>query len=188
MTNTKKVSLPIKDSHRVINPGPVILVSSGNEEARTISTIAWHMPVSSSPKLVGVALAHKRYTLELIKQSNCFCVNVPDHKILEQVVFCGTYSGRKIDKYKETGLTPAACKAIGGFYVDECVAHIECEVAELIEAGDHTIVLGKVVEAYTNEELITQDGVIDINKVELIQHLGGSHFGTLKKKHPLANV
>ncbi len=176
------VAIPVQDSHRLVNAGNIILVSVQSKEKRTITTVAWHMPVSSQPKLLSCALANKRYSLELIKESKCFCINIPELKLLDAVVFCGTYSGRKVDKCKEANLTAVTCSTIHGFFIDECVAHIECTLYSMFEAGDHTIVLGEVVSAMAKEYLFTPDGVIDINKVQLIHHLGGTHFGILNSQ------
>lgn len=177
----KKIEIPVKDSHRIINPGPVVLVSASHGDASTIATVAWHMPVSSWPKLIALALAAKRYTLELVEASGCFCVNLPDYSLLERVVFCGTYSGRDIDKFRETGFTPVPCGKIPTLGIGECVAHIECRLNDVLTAGDHRIVVGEVVAAGAEENLFNRDGVIDITRVRLIHHLGGSHFGVLGK-------
>lgn len=176
------VAIPVQDAHRLVNAGNIILVSVQSKEKRTVTTVAWHMPVSSQPKLLSCALANKRYSLELIKESKCFCINIPELKLLDAVVFCGTYSGRKVDKCKEANLTAVACSTTDGFFIDECVAHIECTLYAMFEAGDHTIVLGEVTSAMAKEYLFTPDGVIDINKVQLIHHLGGTHFGILKSQ------
>jgi len=176
------VAISIQDSHRLVNAGNVILVSVQSQEKRTVTTVAWHMPVSSQPKLLACALANKRYSLELIKEAKCFCINIPEFKMLDAVVFCGTYSGRKVDKCKEANLTAVPCSSIHGFFIDECVAHIECELYSMLEAGDHTIVVGTVTGAMAQKHLFTPDGVIDINKVQLIHHLGGTHFGILKSQ------
>ncbi|MGQ9842864.1 MAG: flavin reductase family protein [Spirochaetota bacterium] len=176
------VAIPIQDSHRLVNSGNVILISVQSQKRRTVTTVAWNMPVSNQPKLLSCALANKRYSLELIKEAKCFCINIPEFKLLDAVIFCGTYSGRKVDKCKEANLTAVTCSSIHGFFIDECVAHIECELYSMIEAGDHTIVIGTVTGAMAQKHLFTPDGVIDINKVQLIHHLGGTHFGILKSQ------
>ncbi len=176
------IQIAIGDAHRLINAGNVILLSVQAHMKRTITTVAWHMPVSNQPKLLSFALANKRYSLELIKESQCFCVNVPEFKMLDTVVFCGTYSGRNVDKCKEANVTVCPCPTIDGFYINECAAYIECRLYSMIEAGDHTIVIGNVSGAMAKEYCFTSDGVININKVELIHHLGGTHFGILKSQ------
>jgi flavin reductase (DIM6/NTAB) family NADH-FMN oxidoreductase RutF len=178
----EKVDIPIADSERIISPGSVILVSTGLDDIHTISTIAWHMPVSSWPKLVAISLANTRYSLQLIVESQEFCINLPDYSLLDRVVFCGTYSGKEVDKFSEAGFTPMRCRSISSSYIQECIAHIECTLFSIFEAGDHKIVVGEVKSAYANENLFNSDGVIDISRVALIHHLGGSHFCMLKKE------
>ncbi len=174
------INIPIKDSHRLLNAGNVILVSAQKGDKRTITSVAWQMPVSGSPKLVSIALGHKRYCLELIKHSNCFCINIPDVKLIDAVNYCGTYSGRDVDKCKEAKLTPIKCSTIECFYINECVGFLECEVHKLVEAGDHTIVIGEVKAASAVDGLLTPDGVFETEKFQIINHLGGNYFAELK--------
>lgn len=174
------IKIQIKDSHRLLNAGNVILVSAQSGENKTITPVAWQMPVSSNPKLIAIALGHKRYCLELIKKSNSFCINVPDAKLINAINICGSYSGRDIDKCKEAKLTPVKCKRIDCFYVEECVAFLECEVYKFIESGDHTIVVGEVKAAYGLDGVLTADGVYDTEKFQIISHLGGEHYAELK--------
>jgi len=174
-----KIEIPLKDAHRLINPGPVVLITAKYGEKATISTVAWHMPVSSWPKLVAISLAFKRFTLELIEQSQSFTINVPVYSQLKQVTFCGTYSGRNVDKLTEAGYTSKPCTTIDSFFLEECVAHMECSVHSITDTGDHKIVVGEVQSAFADEHLFNEQGVIDINRVHLIHHLGGTHFGIL---------
>lgn len=174
----KKIDIPIDHSHRIINPGSVVLLTVSYKDSITISTIAWHMPVSKSPKLVALSISNKAYSLELIYNSRSFCINLPEFSMLDIVRFCGKFSGRDIDKFKETGLTKERCKVIPAYYIMECIAHIECNVYNILKAGDHEIVIGQVVSAYTNRSLFS-DNVIDLDSIKLIHHLGGSYFGIL---------
>ena len=174
-----KIEIQVKDAHRLINPGPVVLVGARHGQEATISTVAWHMPVSSWPKIIAVSLALKRYTLELIEKSLAFTVNIPVYSQLKQVTFCGTYSGRNVNKLQEAGYTPMQCSSVDSFFLDECIAHMECSVYSITETGDHKIVTGEVKKAFADENLFNEDGVIDINRVHLIHHLGGTHFGIL---------
>jgi flavin reductase (DIM6/NTAB) family NADH-FMN oxidoreductase RutF len=176
-----KIEIPVKDAHRLINAGPVVLVASQYGGKATISTVAWHMPVSSWPKLVAVSLALKRFTLELLEQSESFSINIPVFSQLKQVTFCGTYSGRNVDKLAEAGYTTRPCSSINSFFLDECVAHMECSVQSITETGDHKIVVGEVKSVFADENLFNEQGVIDINRVHLIHHLGSTHFGILHR-------
>lgn len=174
------IEIQIKDSHRLLNAGNLILVSAQSGDSRTITPVAWQMPVSSNPKLVVIALGHKRYCLELIKKSNCFCINIPDAKLIDAIKICGSFSGRDIDKCKEAKLTPIKSSRMNCFHVQECVAFMECEVYKFVEVGDHTIVVGEVKAAFGKKGILTADGILDTDKFKIISHLGGDYFAELK--------
>ena len=175
----ERISIPIKDSHRLINAGSLILVSVSSGNRSTITPIAWHMPVSGTPKLVAIALAAKHFSLELIETTRCFCINLPDHTLLDRVLYCGSHSGRNVNKFVETELTAARCNTIDCLRVEDCSAHIECMVSDIIPAGDHKMVIGEVTAAYCLKEIWRDDGTLDPEKLSLIQHLGGTAFGTI---------
>ena len=177
----KKLNIPTTNSHRIINAGSVILLTASTSYSTTITTVAWNMPVSNSPKLIAVSLEVSRFSLEIIEESLSFCINLPESSLLEQTLFCGTHSGRDVDKFRETGLTPVKCSQISTCYIDECIAHIECSVRNIHNSGDHKIVVGEVAASYINENVLNQNGVIDIENFQLIHHLGGNNFGILNK-------
>lgn len=72
------------------------------------------------------------------------------------------------------------CKKIDCFYVEECVAFMECEVYKFVESGNHTTVLGEVKHASIINGLFTVDGVLDTDKFQIINHLGSEYFAELK--------
>lgn len=92
------IEIPIKDLHRLLNAGNLVLVSAQGAEQKIIAPFVVQMPVSSNPKIIAIALGNKRYCLELIQKSNCFCVNVPDAKLIDSINICDSYSRRDIDK------------------------------------------------------------------------------------------
>jgi flavin reductase (DIM6/NTAB) family NADH-FMN oxidoreductase RutF len=63
----------------------------------------------------------------------------------EKVLFCGTHTGRSIDKFKKSGLTKEESEAIDCPKVAEAVAQLECEVVNLVDAGDHLLFIGKIL-------------------------------------------
>lgn len=105
-------------------------------------------------------------------------LNIPTMDILKEVQIAGSVSGRDTDKFEKTGLTPIDSLALKTPSVAECAAHIECRVADMIEAGDHTIFIGKVV-ATTCDVGAVGDGMLDVSRVKPILHLGGTFFTTV---------
>lgn len=170
------IQMEIKDSHRLINAGSVIVITAQDNERKTITPIAWHMPVSGSPKIFAIALALKHYSLELIESSFAFCINVPEYDLKEKVIYCGSVSGRDENKVLKSGLSTNSCEMIDNFYISECFGRIECEVKDIIAVGDHKLVLGHARSAWCREGIMTEDQTIDMSKIDLLQHLGGQYL------------
>lgn len=110
-----------------------------------ISTIGWHTAVSSKPGLYAVVLHKDIFSYKMIKESGVFCVNFITDKLKKQALFCGSYSGEHMDKFKETNLTKEECSKIDCPAIKEGSKHLECEVINEVETGDHIMVLGKVL-------------------------------------------
>lgn len=164
--------------NRLFAPQLVGLVSSIDKNGRpNVATLAWITTVSAEPPLISIAVGRTRYTHECISSTREFVVNLPTIEILKEVQLAGSISGRDVDKFKETGLTPEESIAVKTPCVKECAAHLECKVADVKEAGDHTIFIGKVV-AMTCEPGAIKDGVLNISRVKPVLHLGGTFFTT----------
>ena len=158
-----------------------VLVSCVGKNGRpNIITLAWAMPTSIKPPLVAVSIAPKRHSHTLIEETKEFVVNIPTMKILRETLFCGRRSGRNQDKFEETGLTPLPAKKVIPPIIKECVAHLECKLHSQFTAGDHTIFVGEIVEAYANKGAFTDK--YDLEKGKMIFHLGGNDFATLEPK------
>jgi flavin reductase (DIM6/NTAB) family NADH-FMN oxidoreductase RutF len=160
----------------LINCGEVILVTAAYKDKATITTCAWHLPLSRSPAALGIALAKTHFSSELIKKSGEFIVNIPDWSLLDKVMLCGSLSGRALDKFKEAKLTPQKPHHLVKTYaVKECIAHLECSLLDLKEIGDHFLFLGEIVYAQAESEFFVND-FWDTAKVNLIFHLGSKFF------------
>ncbi len=171
-----KKAFNITEARRLINSGNLILVSTADEDKKNIATVAWNMPISAEPPLIGIALAKEHYTSELIMVSEEFTINIPNWLLLDKVVFCGSISGRGKDKFAASGLTPEPpVKLAEAPRIKECIGAIECELYETKELGDHYLFIGQPVYAEAAEELFA-DSAWDSGKSELIYHLGGKFF------------
>lgn len=171
-----KKEIDLNEARRLINSGNLILVTSADDDKKNIATVAWHMPLSGEPPLIGIALAKEHYTSELIMVSEEFTINIPNWPILEKAIYCGNVSGKEKDKFADTGLTAEPpVKLVESPRIKECIGAIECDLYETIELGDHYLFVGQPVYAEAEEELFTENAW-DSAKAELIYHLGGKNF------------
>ena len=137
-------------------PHPLVIVTAGDPDKpgrRGGMTAAWVSRVSWDPPLVAVATAPKRFTLELVKERGEFVINVVGPSLKEAAfgVF-GSVSGRQVDKFERSGVRMMKAKSVTAPALADAVIAIECKLEKMMEAGDHTIVIGRVVDAYKMRE------------------------------------
>jgi flavin reductase (DIM6/NTAB) family NADH-FMN oxidoreductase RutF len=171
--------IPVAKFNYLLHPYHTFLVTCCDQEGKpNIITIAWLMPLSVQPPLVGLAIRTSRFSYGLIQENGEFVVNVPDMTIVKQVLFCGRRSGRKVDKFPATGLTPAPARHVKPPIIQECVAFLECQVQNEVEAGDHQLLIARVVSAYAKPGILTNDGLYDLENTQPVFHMGRDRFTT----------
>jgi flavin reductase (DIM6/NTAB) family NADH-FMN oxidoreductase RutF len=67
-------------------------------------------------------------------------------------MYCGTHSGRKVDKFEHTDLIPLPSRIVKPPLIQGAVVNMECRVVGTLKAGDHTIFVGEIVAAYEEPE------------------------------------
>ena len=142
----------------IANPRQVVLVTSEADAEilgkkslkKNIITLAWHMPLSFEPPMYAVAVGKTRFSCSLIKKSKCFVVNFMPADRQKEVLYCGSKSGMYVDKFKESGLTDEECEKVHCIRIREALGWLECEVVEEVEAGDHIVFIGRVVNISEN--------------------------------------
>jgi flavin reductase (DIM6/NTAB) family NADH-FMN oxidoreductase RutF len=117
-----------------------------------IMVLGWAMPTSISPPMWAISVGHTRYTHKLLKETGEFVLAFPSTKMDEATQYCGTHSGRDIDKVKQIGLKTVPAKKIKPPILAGCPACFECKVKGAFETGDHTIFSGEVVASHVDED------------------------------------
>ena len=177
-----KTTVNIKSAYRLLHPMHTVLISVvGKANKPNVTTVAWAMPTSINPPLLVISLAPTRHTHTLIEESGEFTVNIPTLETLQAVYACGSLTGRNFDKFKKTSLTQMPGKKINAPAIRECVAHLECEVDGQLTTGDHTIFVGKILEAYADIGIFTDSGY-DLKRARMLYHAGGNNFALLDPK------
>jgi len=175
-----KIEISKDRATRLMSSGNVVLVTSAYKDKTNIITLAWKTPLSHKPPLVGISIAKAHFSCELIEKSEEFIVNIPDLDLLKIVVFCGKVSGRDVDKFKETKLTPLkANRLINTPLISECIGNLEVILRDIREYGDHKFFVGEIIYAQAEEGLFDQTWNVD--RTRLIYHLGGSFFTSSDK-------
>ena len=104
----------------LLEPGPVVLVTTAHKGRANIMTMSWHTMMEFEPPIVGCVISNRDYTFSILKQTKECVINIPTVELAAKVVGCGNTSGRDVDKFKVFQLTPAAASLVKAPLIDEC--------------------------------------------------------------------
>lgn len=158
------------------------LVTCGSVDRANIIAVSFCMPVSKTPPMIACAIGQNMYSCELIQQTKEFVINVPAQELNHQIYYCGLHSGRDVDKFKETGLTPKPARHIAAPIVGECVAHMECRVEQTAETGDKRLFIATVIDAYADEELEQGRRIVEYAGGDFPEKVYGTRSPSLNKE------
>ena len=141
-------TMPISKAFTLIEPGPVVLITTNDGEKNNIMTISWTMVMDFSPRF-AITTGSWNYSYITLRNSKECVIAIPTVDLIDQVVGAGTCSGADTDKLEKFGLTPLKAKQVAAPLIKECLANIECKVIDIVEK--HNILVLEGVEAYVDE-------------------------------------
>lgn len=156
-------------------PMPCPVVVGGTMERADALTVAWINVVASTPPTIAMGLRRTRHTLELIRETGDFTVNLPMASQAPIVDYFGLYSGRDHDKFAESGWTLEPATLVSAPLIAECPYHLECRVTQEVEIGEYVLVLAEIVETHAEESVLDETGLkVDIEKLDPLVYIAGS--------------
>jgi flavin reductase (DIM6/NTAB) family NADH-FMN oxidoreductase RutF len=162
----------------VLSPVPAVIVSCGGtkEWKANLITIAWTGSICSDPPMLSISVRPERYSYDILQTTGEFVVNVPSLRQAKATDWCGMVSGRNVDKFKNTGLTPAPAVEVQCPIVLECPLNIECRVQEALKLGSHTMFVAKVVAVQVTSSLLNTKRRLCLEKAGLLAFAHGQYF------------
>jgi len=141
-------TFPINKAFSLIEPGPVVLITTYDGQNNNIMTISWTMVTDFKPIFAITTGSWNHSYNALINSKECV-ISVPTIEFIDQVIGIGTCSGSNLNKFEKFGLTPVKGKYVQAPLIKECLANIECKVIDIIEK--HNIVILEGLAAYMND-------------------------------------
>lgn len=143
-----KRTLPLSQVYRLLEPGPVVMVSTVRGDRPNIMTMSWHTMIDFEPPIVGCVISNRDYTFEILSETKECVINIPTVELAKKVVGCGNTSGRDIDKFKRFRLTPSAPSCVKAPLIAECYANLECKVVDASMAAKYNFFILEVLKAH----------------------------------------
>lgn len=139
--------MKLSKAFTLIEPGPVVLVTTSDGGKNNVMTISWTMVVDFTPQFALTTGAWNHSFKALRKTRECV-IAIPAVDMLDKVVGIGTCSGADTDMFDKFRLTPLPAKRVGAPLIKECLANIECKVVDIV--GRHNIVVLEAVAAHVD--------------------------------------
>lgn len=169
-----------RGARTIVYPTPVFVVGTYDAEGNpNMMAAAWGGIACSRPPAVSVALRAATLTHGNIVARQAFTINIPSEDHVAAADYVGLVSGRDVDKFARTGLTPVRSELVDAPYVAEFPMSVECRLLHTLEIGLHTLFIGEVLDVKADEDVLNAEGKIDILKVRPLVFAtdGGGYFG-----------
>ena len=162
----------------MIYPVPAVMVTCGDiNNISNIITIAWTGTICSDPAMTYISIRPERYSYGIIKDTMEFVINLTTESLARQTDYCGVKSGRDINKFIETKLTPEKASLVKCPLIKESPVNVECKVEQIISLGSHDMFLAKVIAVNVDENYIDVKGKFNFDKASPICYSHGQYYG-----------
>ncbi len=167
------------ESLRLLNGGPVALITTEWRKKNDVMPAIWHTPLSRTPPLVGVVVHQSRLTHDMIRFSEQFALNFPARDLMNHTQYFGTVSGLDVGKLELARLSTFRAAKIDVPLLDNCIAWLECGLEDTHRIGDHTLFVGRILVAQVDEEAYDDTWSLDDPNYRPLHYLGSDHYGVL---------
>jgi flavin reductase (DIM6/NTAB) family NADH-FMN oxidoreductase RutF len=166
-TSVRKRPLALARVYSLLEPGPVVLLTTAYRGRPNVMAQSWHTMVDFEPPLVACVVSDRSYSFSLLRRTGECVLNIPSARHAAQVVGCGNCSGRKVDKFERFGLTMLPATRMQPPLIDECYANFECKVIDATLVRRYNLFILEVVAAWITPSR---------TRPRTIHHLGRGSF------------
>lgn len=160
----------------MLNPLPVVMVTCQRPgEKPNIITVAWAGTICTNPPMLSVSIRPSRYSYEIIKESKELVVNLVTKDLAYACDLCGVLSGRDINKFEKTNLTPLKSQIVQTPGIAESLVNIECRVKDILDLGSHSMFICNVLSTTIEDDLLDEKNKFNLNSSCLVSYSHGEY-------------
>ena len=148
-------------------PTPVLMVGTYDQAGKpNLMNAAWGGICCSQPPCIAVSLRKATYSHSCITECKAFTVGIACESRMVAADYVGLVSGRDVDKFAATGMTPVRSELVDAPYAAEFPVVLECRLLHVVEIGLHTQFIGEIVDVKADSDVLGEDGLPDILKIK----------------------
>ena len=142
--------LSLSKVYQLLEPGPVVLLTTAHKGRANVMTMSWHMMVEFEPPLVACVVSGADFSFAALRATKQCVIAVPGRDLAPIVVKVGNCSGRDVEKFGKFGLTTVPAERVAAPLVAECFANLECKVADTRLVSRYNLFVLEVLKAWTD--------------------------------------
>jgi flavin reductase (DIM6/NTAB) family NADH-FMN oxidoreductase RutF len=139
---------PLSKVCQLLEPGPVVLLTTARKGCANVMTMSWHMMVEFEPPLVACVVSNRNYSFAALRATKECVIAIPGRKLAPKVVKVGNCSARDVEKFDRFGLTPVPAARVAPPLVAEWFANLECKVADTRLVNRYNLFILEVLKAW----------------------------------------
>ncbi|MGD9867373.1 MAG: flavin reductase family protein [Hyphomicrobiales bacterium] len=145
-------ALPLAKVYQLLEPGPVVLLTTARKGRANVMTMSWHMMMEFEPPLIACIVSSANHSFGALEAEGECVIAVPARKLARTVVRIGNSSGRDIDKFAEFRLKTAPAARVAPPLLPACFANIECRVTDRALVRRYNMFVLEAVQAWTDPQ------------------------------------
>lgn len=142
------LEVPLPEVYQLLEPGPVVLLTTADRGRANVMTMSWHMMVEFTPPLIACVVSEGDYSFQALRKHRECVIAIPAVELAEKVVAVGNTHGRDTDKFAAIALTPVPASKVAPPLVKECFANLECRVIDTRLVNRFNLFVLEVVAAW----------------------------------------
>ena len=175
-------TLEVTEAHRLLNGGPVALVTTRWRKQTDVMPAIWTTPLAHKPPLIGVVAHPSRHTHEMIRFSEQFALNFPARDLMNHAQYFGVVSGREVEKLDLSKLPTFRASKVDAPLIEGCIAHIECGLEDALRLGDHTLFVGRVLAVQAESDSFDETWLVGEPEYRPLHYLGLDRYAVLGER------
>lgn len=156
-------------------PMPAAVISVGIGKSANLITLAYVGKVCLDPPIIAIGINTERHSFKLLDEHGEFVVNYPTIDQLKEMDYCGTRSGRDVNKWEQLGLNKEKGEEVQVPLVKEFPWNMECKVVNKLKLGSHVCFFGEVVAVHCDQKYL-KENLIDPKKLDTFTYISGNYI------------
>ncbi|MEN6386668.1 MAG: flavin reductase family protein [Phycisphaerales bacterium] len=119
----------LSKAFQLIEPGPVVLLTTSDKGKNNVMTMSWHMDVEFTPQIACI-VSEADYSFTALRKNKECVLAIPTIEMINTVVDIGNCSGQDVDKFTKFKLSILPAEKVKPPLLPQCLANIECRVID----------------------------------------------------------